>query len=247
MPSLYKSLSTVYEAMYQTFINYEEEYNFYSGLLAKYNAHSVLEMGCGTGHLAHHFITNKFNYKGLDSSEDMLLIAQRNNPNGIFVKGKMQEFNLDAKVDASIITGRTISYLLTSTDVATTFKSIYQNLNPQGIVCFDCIDANKFIPFIYPEKAVTHKANFEKKKYQRDSIWKANFKEGFTCDWSSIYYEENENGQLDKIGEDFEMARAFTKDEIILFLTVANFEVKAIVERPSYFFDTFVVVAQIKN
>jgi SAM-dependent methyltransferase len=247
MSALYKSLSTVYEAMYQTFINYEEEYIFYSGLLAKYNAYSVLEMGCGTGHLAQHFIKNNFNYKGLDSSEEMLLIAQKNNPKGVFIKGAMQSFNLDAKVDASIITGRTISYLLTNENVATTFYSIHRNLNPSGIVCFDCIDANKFIPFIYPEKEVIHKASFENKKYQRNSIWKANFNEGFTCDWTSTYYEENEKGKLDKIGEDFEMARAFTKDEMVLFLELANFEVKEIMERPSYFFDTFVIVAQLKN
>ncbi len=247
MSALYKNLSTVYEAMYQTFINYEEEYNFYSGLVAPYNTKSLLEVGCGTGHLAQYFIKNNFKYKGLDSSEDMLAIAQKNNPEGLFVKAMMQDFVLDSKVDAGIITGRTISYLLTNNEVSSTFNSIYKNLNPSGILCFDCIDANKFIPFIYPEKAVTHKASYNNNKYQRDSIWSANFKEGFTCDWSSVYYEENSEGLLKKIGDDFEMARTFTKNEMVLFLELANFKVIEIIERPSYFFDTFVIVAQIKN
>jgi SAM-dependent methyltransferase len=247
MSSLYKNLATVYEAMYQTFINYSEEYIFYSEILAKYKVHSIVEIGCGTGHLAKHFIKNNYSYRGIDSSDDMLLIAQKNNPNGVFENGLMQNFNLQDKVDACVITGRTISYLISHDDVANTFHSIHKNLKPLGIVCFDFIDANKFIPYIYPEKAVTHKANYNSKKYQRDSVWKANFKEGFSCNWSSIYYEEIESGKLVEIGRDEEMARTFTKDEIVLFLQLANFEIKEIIERPSYFFDTLVIVAQIKN
>jgi SAM-dependent methyltransferase len=246
MTALYKDLSAVYEAIYQSFINYEEEYIFYSNLLAKYNCQSVLEMGCGTGHLANRFVKNNFAYTGLDLSSDMLAIAKKNNPGAIFINAAMQNFNLQTSVDASIITGRTISYLLTNKDLSDTFNTINKNLNPQGIVCFDCIDANKFIPLVDPQKIITHTANFENKKYQRNSIWNTNFKEGFTFDWASVYYEEDTTGKLHKIGEDNSTIRAFTRDEILLFLQLANFTVKEIIDRPSYAFDTFVIVAQKK-
>jgi hypothetical protein len=48
MSNLYGNLSEVYEAMYQSFINYDEEFSFYNDLLQKYNCKNVLEIGCGT-------------------------------------------------------------------------------------------------------------------------------------------------------------------------------------------------------
>jgi SAM-dependent methyltransferase len=244
MSNLYSNLSVVYEAMYQSFINYNEEYLFYSNLLTKYNCTSLLEIGCGTGHLASHFIKNNFTYKGLDVSDDMLAIAKQNNTTADFINGDMRGFNLSNKVGACIITGRTISYLLSNKDVLNTFTTLHKNLKTGGIICFDCIDANKFMPLIDTQKIITHKASFENKKYQRDSVWKINLKEGFAFDWASVYYEENNTGELYKIGEDNSTIRAFTKDEILLFLQLANFTVKEIIERLSYAFDTFVIVAQ---
>lgn len=41
MNNLYNSLADVYESMYQTFIDYEEEFNLYKQLLLKFNCHSV--------------------------------------------------------------------------------------------------------------------------------------------------------------------------------------------------------------
>jgi SAM-dependent methyltransferase len=244
MSNLYTNLSAVYEAMYQSFINYDEEYLFYSKLLTKYNCTSLLEIGCGTGHLASRFTKNNFKYKGLDVSDDMLAIAKQNNTTVDFINGDMRDFDLYSKVDACIITGRTISYLLNNKDVLDTFTTLHKNLKFGGIVCFDCIDANKFIPLIDPQKIIIHKANFNNKKYQRNSVWKINIKEGFGFDWASVYYEENNNGELHKIGEDNSTIRAFTKDEILLFLQLANFTVKEIIDRPSYAFDTFVIIAQ---
>jgi SAM-dependent methyltransferase len=247
MNNLYSNLSAVYEAMYQSFINYDEEYLFYSNLLTKYNCTSLLEIGCGTGHLASRFIKNNFNYKGLDVSDDMLAIAKQNNTTVDFINGDMRGFNLQTKVDACIITGRTISYLLSNKDVLDTFTTLNKNLSPSGIICFDCIDANKFMPLIDLQKIITHKASFENKKYRRDSIWKINLKEGFAFDWASVYYEENNTRELYKIGEDNSTIRTFTKDEIILFLQLSNFTVNEIIERPSYAFDTFVIIAQKSN
>jgi SAM-dependent methyltransferase len=244
MTTLYTNLSTVYEAMYQSFINYEEEYNFYSSLLVKYKCQSLVEIGCGSGNLAGRFVQAGFNYTGMDLSSDMLSIAKQNNPQSVFIKEDMRDFDLQTKVNACIITGRTISYLVTNKDVTGAFNAIYKNLDSSGIVCFDCIDANKFIPLINPAEKIIHKANFNNKKYQRDSFWNVNLSDGFTFDWASFYYEENSEGTLIKIGEDNSTIRTFTRDEMILFLQLAGFTVKEIIERPSYAFDTFVIIAK---
>jgi SAM-dependent methyltransferase len=247
MSSLYTNLSIVYEAMYHSFIDYEAEYVFYSDILLSYQCKSVVEIGCGSGNLASRFSNNGFEYVGIDLSEEMLTLAKANNPTAVFVKEDMRNFNLQKKSDACIITGRTISYLLTNDDVVDAFTSIYKNLKSQGIICFDCINANKFIPQIDSTKKVVHKANFKKKQYQRDSIWKINIANGFCFDWESMYYEKTAQGNLIEIGQDNSTIRTFTTDEMILFLTMTGFNALEIIERPSYAFDTFVIVAQKNN
>lgn len=243
MNNLYTQLSEVYEAMYLTFINYEEELNFYSSLLKKYHCGSVLEIGCGTGNLAPGFVRQGFEYCGMDISSEMLKIAKRNYPQNRFIEADMRNFELDEKLAASIITGRTISYLVTNKNVFDAFTSINKNLFSRGILCFDCIDANKFIPLIKNGEKVIHKAEFETKKFHRESYWQIDLAQSWTFTWNSVYYEEKEN-HLEKIGEDKSAIRAFCKDEIKLFLDLTGFRLKEIVSRPSYAFDTFVVVAE---
>ena len=244
MTKLYTQLAEVYEAMYKSFINYDEEFDFYSKILLKYQCNKLLEIGCGTGNLACSFTKAGFNYTGLDLSADMLLIAGKNNPHAVFINRDMRDFEEQVKVEACIITGRTISYLITNKEVLDCFNSINKNLTKPGIVCFDFIDADKFMPLIDPKKKMTHKADVKNKKYQRDSFWAVNKLQNGTFDWAAVYYEENETGQLVKIGEDNSTVRAFYKDELIKLLLNSGFQVKEILERPSYAFDTIVIVAE---
>jgi SAM-dependent methyltransferase len=244
MSNLYGNLSEVYEAMYQSFINYDEEFSFYNDLLQKYNCKNVLEIGCGTGNLADRFVKGNIEYTGLDMSGDMLSIAKKNHTGCNFIQGDMRNFNLAKKTDAAIITGRTISYLVLDEDVLAAFSSIHKNLNRPGIICFDCIDAAKFIPLIKPEEKIVHKAEFKNKKYHRESFWSVNDSHKGAFDWASFYYEEDDSGQLQKIGEDHSIIRAFYKEDITGFLQNTGFEIKEIIERPSYAFDTFVMVGE---
>ena len=244
MNNLYTQLSEVYEAMYKTFINYEDELNFYSSLLMKFHCRSVLEIGCGTGNLAPGFIRLGFDYYGLDLSGEMLQIAKRNYPLCRFIEADMRNFQLDEKTEACIMTGRTISYLVKNKDIFDALSSINKNLHAQGILCFDFIDANKFIPHIKNGKSITHKAPYKNKVFRRESQWQADFTQSWSFVWHSVYYEERENGQLEKIGEDDSTIRTLGKDEILLFLELTGFRLKEFISRSSYAFDTFVVVAE---
>ncbi len=243
MSDLYTSLAEVYDGMYRTFINYEDESKFYSEILKANQCSRVLEIGCGTGNLASRLMENGFRYAGLDLSDEMLAIARREYPNGEFVKGDMRDFVLPKKFEAAIITGRTISYLLSNKDVYVSFLNICKHLNSKGILCFDCIDAYKFIPLIKKEEKIIHRASFDGRTFVRESFWNINFNQSWAFDWQSIYYEDR-GGELKMIGEDNSTIRAFTKDEISLFLHLTGFEVKEIRDRQSYAFDTFVVTAQ---
>src|SRR5260221_12038607 len=236
MSNLYHNLSEIYEMMYTSFINYEEEYLFYSKKINDYGCKSIIETGCGTGRLANRFVSNGFQYTGLDMSIDMLHIAEKNNPGLQFIQGDMRNFDLAEKVNACIIPGRTLSYLLADKDVSDTFIAIYNNLDAGGILCFDFIDAGKFIPLIKHGKKMTHTAGFQNGKFHRESSWSVNPVQHGLFDWQSVFYKEAENNNLEKIGEDNSVLRSFTGGEIDQFLRLNGFRVKEITERPSYAF-----------
>ena len=230
--------------MYQTFINYDEEFEYYSNFLKKYKASSLLELGCGTGDLAMRFIANGFNYIGLDVSKEMLELAKSKNSNTDFIQGDMRDFQLAKSKQACIISGRSTSYLISDKDVMDCFISINKNIQSGGILCFDCIDASKFLPSINPDKKIVHTAEFGDRKFMRESYWSVNADQKQTVKWDSVYYEMGNNNELKEIGEDNSVVRIFFKEEIYLFLERCNFKVMLMEQRPSYAFDTFVIVAQ---
>lgn len=248
MANLYDGkMAAIYDAMYQTFVNYDEEYAFYNNLIQENNCSSVLEIGSGTGNLAKRFDENNQNYLGLDYSESMIEIAKERNKNCSFIQGDMRDFKLDQPVDAILITGRSTSYLITNSDINRTFDALYKNSKEHGIIIFDFIDANRFIPFIRENVLITHEAAYENVNYKRDSHWDVNQSlENFMLDWSAEYYTVV-NGKKEVIENDFSTVRVFTLNEIELFLYLNNFEILKTIDRKTYAYDTYVIVAKKKS
>jgi SAM-dependent methyltransferase len=244
MSELYNSLAEVYEMMYQTFINYDEEYKYYSDILKRNNAVNVLEIGCGTGNLAEKFLSNGFQYTGTDLSKSMLDIAAAKYPQGKFREADMRNFLLDEKYDACFFAGRTSAYLVSDDDMRKALKSICNNLKENGIVCFDCIDAEKFIPLIENGKQVVHTAAYNGRRFHRASYWQPADDAAGVFNWESIYFEIDGNGDKKEIGRDNSVLRSFTKREMEEMITGSGFELLEMNERPSYAFDTFVVTAK---
>lgn len=242
MTILYNQLAEIYEAMYHSFIDYQDEYQFYSGILESKNYKEVLEIGCGSGNLASKFLSNNWRYHGLDFSENMLDIARSKNPSGKFSQGDMRAFTLSHKVQSAIITGRTISYLLTNEDVIEAFRAIHNNLDDDGILVFDFIDASRYIPTIAKDGHITHNATHKDIEYKRESLWTPNFKFGMDMIWDAKYYKKSE-GSFQLIGEDRSSARAFTLDEIKIFLSISGYTLLDVIDRDSYAFPTYVIVA----
>jgi hypothetical protein len=83
----------------------------------------------------------------------------------------MRDFNLEKQVDA-IITGRSTSYLTTNDDLNETFASLFNNITEEGIIAFDFIDANRFIPYINENQKIIHKAEYEEINYIRKATGK---------------------------------------------------------------------------
>jgi SAM-dependent methyltransferase len=244
MSELYSNLSEIYEMMYRTFINYEEEFGYYRLILRNHQAHSLVELGCGTGNLAEKFIGDKFEYMGVDLNKSMLEIARKKVPEGKFVQADMRYFKIEEKKDACLFVGRTSAYLLSNRDMLETLHSININLNKKGIACFDCIDAEKFLPQIKEGKHIVHEAGYEGRKFRRESDWKIVPAQGGCFNWDSVYFEIFPDGKRAESGRDSSIIRAFTKKEINELLVESGFTLLETNNRASYAFDTFVIVAQ---
>lgn len=238
-------MAAIFDAMYQSFIDYNEEYDFYNRLIQENKCSSILEIGSGTGNLAKRFQENHQDYKGLDYSQSMIDIAQERNKDCIFIHGDMRDFELETPVDAILITGRSTSYLINNEDINNTFDSLYRNLNPDGVIIFDIIDANRFIPFIKENKTIVHEAIYEGINYIRESRWKTTPLENFMLEWSAQYYTVI-NNEKEILLDDFSTVRVFTLNEIELFLYLNNFEITQTIDRKTYAYDTYVIVAKKK-
>ncbi len=243
MEQLYKDLAAVYEAMYYTFVDYQKEYTFYSSLFKKYQKENLLEIGSGTGNLAAYFRENGFTYLGLDMSEEMTAIAKNKYPNAEFTVEDMRFFKIDKEVQGVVMAGRTISYLRSNKDVHNTFRSVANSLEKGGIFCFDFIDASRFIPEIAGGKKITHEAVHKGVHYIRKSKWTEHLVQGMDFHWISTYYKK-EVDNLIELGKDDSIIRTFTKDELVLFLKLNQFEIKEIIDKGSYAFPTYVIVAE---
>jgi SAM-dependent methyltransferase len=244
MATLYHGkMAAIYDAMYQTFVDYDEEYAFYNSFIKENNCKSILEIGSGTGNLAKRFKENNQDYTGLDYSESMIAIARERNKNCTFIQGDMRDFNLEKRVDAIIITGRSTSYLTTNEDMDETFASLFNNITDEGIIAFDFIDANRFIPFINENQKIIHQAQHEGITYIRESHWDTTTADNFMVEWDAKYYTFID-GEKDLIAEDFSTVRVFTLNEIQLFLYLNNFEIIKTIDRKTYAYDTYVIVAK---
>jgi ubiquinone/menaquinone biosynthesis C-methylase UbiE len=245
MHELYTTnLAKVYDEIYQGFIDYPQEYEFYSNSCKKYGASTILEIACGTGNLAPFFKADFKTYIGLDYSEAMLAIAKHKNPTTEFVQGDMREFSIKEQLDAILITGRSTSYLISDSDLKATFTSVHTNLKTKGVFIFDCIDSERFMPYILKNKKVRHESNIKGKKFYRDSEWKKKESDSYhLIDWRAEYFKIENNSKF-LLGKDHTVFRAFSKSEIRQSLKSCGFKLLEIIDRPTYAFDTYVFVAQ---
>jgi SAM-dependent methyltransferase len=242
MTELYTTFADLYHKMYQSFIDYDDEFALYERFVKHAGSKSILEIGCGTGQLAKKFIARGYDYTGIDISSEMLKIAHATQPSGRFLEMDMRNIILQEKFDAILITARSISYLTTNQDVLSAFQSIANVCSEGGKLIFDFIDAGSFIPQINEKNVIEHEAMIDGVRFKRESIYRLQLASSWNWIWESTFLREN-NGKFEKIGIDHAELRAFTADELKIFLKLCNFSTNEIIDRKVYAFDTKIVVA----
>jgi len=230
MSKLYSDLARIYHEMYQSIFNYEKEFLFYDTLLKKYACNLILEIGCGSGNLCKYFKDANYSYMGLDLYDEMLQIARELNPSGDFIQGDMRNLNFTKKYDAIIITGRSFAYMMKNDDVNSALISVNKTLKSEGILIFDNFNAKEI--FLNFKQELIQTSTYNNRNYKRVSNNSMNLETGWTWNWDATYYIE-ESGEETQIVHDKSVLRAFTKDELSLFLKMNNFDILKIIDEGS--------------
>ena len=110
-----------------------------------------------------------------------------------------------------------------------TLQSIHKALKNKGMLIFDNFDAKEI--FGNFKRTFVQSARYKDKLYKRVSNSSWNLKTGWTWNWNAKYYIK-ENGKT-KIIQDSSVLRAFTEDELRLFLKINGFETKKIMKEES--------------
>jgi SAM-dependent methyltransferase len=145
--SVFANYSRYYDLLYKD-KDYRGEAKFVSDLLATHtpNAKSVLELGCGTGIHAKLLAELGYEIHGVDLSDRMLELAQKNLTSLdaelasrlTFSQGDMRNVRLDRTFDVVISLFHVISYQTSNQDLEDAIITAKTHLKPGGIFLFDC-------------------------------------------------------------------------------------------------------------
>jgi len=145
--SVFGGYACYYDLLYRD-KDYLSETDFVFGLIQKFTqgAHTILELGCGTGGHALHLAKRGFVVHGVDMSRQMLEEAQKKREmlppniagNLSFSHGDVCNTRVEKKFDCAISLFHVVSYQTRNEDVAATFRTAKQHLNAGGIFIFDC-------------------------------------------------------------------------------------------------------------
>lgn len=116
---------------------------FYESLPQASRHRSVLDLCCGTGQLAVHFLDEGYRVVGLDRSEDMLAWARRNSGRHVesgrarFVRGDVRDFHLEERFGLATCLFDSLNHLDGLDDLERCFQCVRGALDPGGVFIFD--------------------------------------------------------------------------------------------------------------
>ena len=136
----WNEVAVVYQEKFMDLNLYDDTYDTFCKLITKSDAR-ILEIGCGPGNISKYIMSVRkdFNLTGTDVSQNMINLAQQNNPYGKFVVMDCRNIRLlDDRFDG-IICGFVMPYLVKE-DCVNLIKDISALINSGGIVYLSIIE-----------------------------------------------------------------------------------------------------------
>lgn len=99
----------------------------------------VLDLGCGTGQITRRLARAGYDMIGVDSSADMLQIAQEGSAglDILYLQQDMRHFELYGTVRCVISTCDSLNYMTDREDLLQVFRLVNNYLDPEGLFLFD--------------------------------------------------------------------------------------------------------------
>jgi SAM-dependent methyltransferase len=142
----------------------------------------------------------------------------------------MRNLPFKDRFDAILITGRSIAYVTSNQGILDTLSGVFRCLENEGLFVFGVFEADAVFSDFGDTSQTIENGN---RKIQRFNRLKRNLQSGWTYDWEAKYVIE-ENGMISEF-EEVTSLRAFTRDEIALFLKLTGFAIKEIIPEKKSF------------
>ncbi|HYH00478.1 MAG TPA: class I SAM-dependent methyltransferase [Terriglobales bacterium] len=102
----------------------------------------ILDLCCGTGHMARLLLNSGFQVTGIDASDEMLTFSRQNAPAATFVRADARAFDLallgqTRSFDAVISTFNSFAHLPTTADLSLVFRNVRDCLHSGAPFLFD--------------------------------------------------------------------------------------------------------------
>lgn len=234
---LYTDLAKIYDEMYQKIFSYREKAALVDEICKKFKIKKILEVSCGTGHIAKLLKEKGYDIVGTDLFNEMIVLARKHAPNIKFLRQDMRSLRLSQEFDAVVCIGRAFPYIITNEDVEKSLKSFNKALRKGGILIFDNFDGEEAIRNFKKYEKTTNKIKLKDKTVVRKNFQSWNLKTGITWNWNCIYIIKKGNKIIRKY-KDKSILRAFFKEELNYFLKNNGFKIV------KFYSKEFLIVAQ---
>jgi SAM-dependent methyltransferase len=134
---MFSESAELYDAIYGTFKDYVAESSAIAAVVrdAHPHAHTILDVGCGTGEHAKHLrMSHGFDVDGLDMDPGMLAVARRKLPSARFYEADMSSFELGQRYDVVMCLFSSIGYVRTLPRVTDALRCFRNHLTGGGVV-----------------------------------------------------------------------------------------------------------------
>ncbi|NTW71956.1 MAG: class I SAM-dependent methyltransferase [Eubacteriaceae bacterium] len=216
-------MAALYDKLIQADIDYESWAEYLTRMLEQsgIQVKDILEVGSGTGNITLPLARKGFNLTGIDTSEDMLSIAdEKSFGEGLNIRwlnGDISSLKLDAKYDAAISCLDTFNYILSDESVQAAFENIFRALKPGGIFIFD-INSRYLLEEIYGSNSFN---------YADDDIcylWECCYDENSEInEYAITFFVREEGGTLYERFEEVHCQRVYDPFKIKELLELSGF------------------------
>jgi SAM-dependent methyltransferase len=116
---------------------------YYESTPSGENQRHMLDLCCGTGQMARHFLENGYTVTGIDLSQDMLTWARENNTPFLtagvanLYQGDATDFSLEQPVDLVVSLFDALNHLPGQQALQSCFNCVKTSLRPGGMFIFD--------------------------------------------------------------------------------------------------------------